>query len=124
FHVTGVQTYALPIYRVATAANTVAKRAATAATTVFTVAKRALSLATLQSTGRWIANTAALVGNRVAMVAARTATLAIRWAQLLLNAALRASPLPKILTLIVDLAAGLVTVYGESRTVRRIVDSA
>lgn len=110
--------------RVATTANTIAKKSATAATTLFTVAKKALSVATLQNTGRWIANTAAIVANRVATAAARTATLALRGAQLLLNAALRASPLTKIITLIASLAAGLVTAYEKSRTFRRVVNTA
>src|SRR5690606_39630307 len=56
--------------------------------------------------------------------AARTASLAMRGAQLLLNAALRAAPLTKIITLIARLAAGLVTAYEKSRTFRRIVNSA
>jgi len=117
-------TVSLVANRVATAANTVAKRAATAATTVFTVAKKALSLATLQNTGRWIANTAAVVANRVAMVAARTATLALRGAQLLLNAALRASPLSKVLSVLGLIAGALITAYEKSETFRRIVRKA
>src|SRR5690554_1313676 len=110
--------------RVATTANTIAKKSATAATTLFTVAKKALSVATLQSTGRWIANTAALVANRVATTAARAATLALRGAQLLLNAALRASPLGKVLSVLGLVAGALVTAYQKSETFRRVVRKA
>jgi len=110
--------------RVATTANTIAKKSATAATTLFTVAKKALSVATLQSTGRWIANTAALVANRVATTAARAATLALRGAQLLLNAALRASPLGKVLSVLGLIAGALVTAYQKSETFRRVVRKA
>ncbi len=109
-------------------ASFVAYRTAVAATTA--VAKTAAVASGLwagvqgKNTAANSTNTASIVANRVALVAHAAASKVATVASAALNAVMRANPFAIIVTAIAALVAGIILLYKNNETARKIIDGA
>src|SRR5690606_27719357 len=117
FHVTGVQTCALPISlcRARMIALAAATRTAAIAQAALNGAMRA---------ARWAAAPSQLLAYRAATVAVSAATRVWAGVQWLLNAAMTANPLGLVVVAIAAHVDGIVLAYKRSETFREIVNAA
>lgn len=121
---TAAHTVAQKAQAVATLATSAAQRTAAAATAAWAAVTNVLNLANLRTVAGIVAATAATVASSVAQKAALVATKAMTAAQWLWNAAMTANPIGIVIAAIVALVAGIVLLYKNSETARKIIDGA
>jgi len=110
-------------------ASTAAWIANTAAVVANRIAQAASAVVTgTQAVAAWVANTAVVVANRVAVAAVavtmgvvRAATIAWTAVQWALNVALNANPIGLIVLAVAALVAGIILLWKNSETFRKIV---
>lgn len=109
---------------VAIAAIMVAQRTGAAVTAAWTAATNLLTLSNIRAAAMMVASTTATVAMSVAQRAAAAATAIATLATRGLSAAWAASPIGFIITIIALLVAGIVALYKNNETARRIIDAA
>jgi hypothetical protein len=121
---TAAHTVAQKAQAVAVAASNVAQKAAAGVTAAWTAATNLLSAANVRTAASTVAGTVATVASSVAQKAALVATKAMTAAQWLWNAAMTANPIGIVIAAIALLVGGIILLYKNSETARKIIDGA